>query len=67
FFASQGAGRLFWPLVGSVSRLAVVVAGGWLAWKLAPGQPTALFAVVAAGFAVYASVIAGAIAIGRWR
>lgn len=67
FFASQGAGRLFWPLVGSVSRLAVVVAGGWLAWTLAPGQPHALFAVVAAGFVTYAAIIAGAIAIGRWR
>ena len=33
FFASQGAGRMFWPLVGSVSRLAVVALGGWLAMR----------------------------------
>ena len=29
-FASQGAGRMFWPLVGSAARLAIVVAGGWV-------------------------------------
>ena len=66
FFASQGAGRMTWPLVGSVLRLVVVVAGGWLALTLAPGQPQALFAVVAAGFVVYAGVIAASIALERW-
>jgi Na+-driven multidrug efflux pump len=66
FFAAQGAGRLFWPLVGSVSRLLVVALGGWLALRIAPGRPEALFIVVAGGFVVYAAVIASALAVGRW-
>lgn len=66
FFASQGAGRLFWPLVGSVARLAVVALGGALVMQLWPGQAQALFAVVAAGFVAYAGIIATAIARGRW-
>ena len=66
FFASQGAGRLFWPLVGSVARLAVVLLGGLAVMHWAPGQPQALFAVVAAGFVSYAGIIAAAIALGRW-
>lgn len=65
-FASQGAGRLFWPLVGSVARLAVVLLGGLAVLHWAPGQPQALFAVVAAGFVAYAGIIAAAIALGRW-
>lgn len=67
FFASQGAGRLFWPLVGSWSRLAVVAVGGWAVMRLWPGQPQPLFAVVAAGYVAYAGIIATAIALGRWQ
>jgi putative MATE family efflux protein len=66
FFASQGAGRLFWPLVGSCARLAVVAVGGWLVMRGWPGQATGLFGVVAAGYVAYAGIIATAIARGRW-
>ena len=31
YFASQGAGRLLWPVIGNIARLAVAAAGGWLA------------------------------------
>ena len=30
FFASQGAGRMVWPLAGSAARLVVIAVGGWL-------------------------------------
>ena len=66
FFASQGAGRMLWPLVGSLARLALVAAGGWICvgWLQAPAS--AFYAVVAASLALYAAVIAGAIRFGRW-
>lgn len=66
FFASQGAGRMLWPLVGSLVRLAVVAAGGWVCvvWLQAPAQ--VLYAVVAVSLALYAAVIAGAIRLGSW-
>ena len=30
FFASQGAGRMPWPLIGSIARLVIIAVGGWL-------------------------------------
>ena len=33
YFASQGAGRLLWPLLGTVARLAIAALGGWLALR----------------------------------
>ncbi len=34
YFASQGAGRLFWPLMAGLLRMVVAVGGGWLAVRL---------------------------------
>ncbi len=66
FFASQGAGRMFWPLAGSVARLALVAGGGWLAVHAMGAPPTTFFAIVAASFAAYALTIAAAIRLGAW-
>ena len=65
YFASQGAGRLAWPLVAGLSRLAVAGAGGWLAyyWTQDLG---AVFAALALALAVFGTVIAGAVALGAW-
>ena len=37
YFASQGAGRLLWPVFGNIVRLAVAVTGGWLALRWGGG------------------------------
>jgi Na+-driven multidrug efflux pump len=66
FFASQGAGRMFWPLAGSVARLVTVALGGWLVvhvWQL---PASGFFVVIAAGFVVYALMIGAAIRLGTW-
>ena len=34
YFASQGAGRLFWPLSAGFLRMLVAIGGGWLALRL---------------------------------
>ena len=65
YFASQGAGRLFWPLFGGFLRLVVAVGGGWLAWTLT-GSLGAVFAVLALALVVYGVTVAGAIATGAW-
>ncbi len=64
FFASQGAGRLTWPLVGSVARLGFAVIGGAVAvaWQSLP----ALYAVIGSSFLVYALVPAIAFRSGAW-
>lgn len=66
FFASQGAGRMFWPLAGSVARLAVITVGGWIAVHLLQAPATGFFAIIAASFAVYALMIGVAIRLGSW-
>jgi len=33
YFASQGAGRLLWPLLANLTRLAIAAGGGWLALR----------------------------------
>jgi putative MATE family efflux protein len=67
FFASQGAGRMFWPLAGSAARLVIVALGGWVSVHLLQSSADGFFAVVAISMVVYAAVIAGAIALGSWK
>lgn len=65
YFASQGAGRLLWPVLGNIARLAVAVAGGWLALELGSGL-SAVFAAQAAALVVYGLLNTWAIAAGAW-
>ncbi|MEH3086420.1 MAG: MATE family efflux transporter [Xylophilus ampelinus] len=65
YFASQGAGRLAWPVAGNLARLAVAAGGGWTALRLGGGLG-AVFAAQAAALAVYGLLNAGAVAGGAW-
>ncbi|RZS86473.1 MATE family efflux transporter [Pigmentiphaga kullae] len=65
YFASQGAGRLLWPVTGSVVRLALSAIGGMAA--IAAGMGLAgVFAAQALALVVYGAINAGAIARGAW-
>jgi putative MATE family efflux protein len=65
YFASQGAGRMLWPVVGNAARLLVAAVGGMLAlyWG---GDLGVVFASQAAAMVVYGVVNAYAIAGGAW-
>jgi putative MATE family efflux protein len=65
YFASQGAGRMIWPLAAGILRLVISVGGGWLVLRLT-GSLTWLFACLALALVVYGSLIAGAVASGVW-
>ena len=65
YFASQGAGRLLWPVIGNLSRLAVAASGGWLALHWGGGL-TQVFVAQAVALVVYGLVNAGSIAGGAW-
>ena len=65
YFASQGAGRLLWPLLSGFTRIAIAIAGGWIALR-ATGSLQWLFAALAAGLAVYGVMLAAAIRAGVW-
>jgi putative MATE family efflux protein len=65
YFASQGAGRLFWPLLAGFLRMAVAIGGGWLALRLT-GSILWLFAAVALGLVLQGGVVLAAVASGTW-
>jgi len=67
YFASQGAGRLLWPLLAGSVRLVSAAAGGWLILHQLPGELTALFAVMALALVLFGSTLAGAIRLGAWE
>lgn len=65
YFASQGAGRLFWPLVGGSLRIAIALGGGWVALRLT-GSLNWLFGAIALGLVAYGLTILTAIRSGAW-
>jgi putative MATE family efflux protein len=67
FFASQGAGRMLWPLIGSMARLVIIAAGGWLCIHVFQVGANGLFVVVAISLAVYGLTVAAAIHLGNWK
>jgi putative MATE family efflux protein len=65
YFASQGAGRLGWPLIGGMVRMVIAVGGGWAVLH-ATGSLDWTFAVLGLALVVYGSMVATAIAAGVW-
>ncbi|MBO9642625.1 MAG: MATE family efflux transporter [Pseudacidovorax sp.] len=65
YFASQGAGRLMWPVLGNLLRLLVAGVGG-LVVVASGGTLAQVFAAQAAALVVYGLVIAWSIAGGAW-
>jgi Na+-driven multidrug efflux pump len=67
FFASQGAGRLGWPLIASAARLVIVAVGGWLAVHVMGAPPQALHAVIALSLSALGLGLAAAIYLANWE
>lgn len=65
YFASQGHGRVTWPVLAGTVRLGIVVAGGMA--SVALGAPLwSLFAVLALGIVVMGSLTAWAVSKSDW-
>jgi Na+-driven multidrug efflux pump len=67
YFASQGAGRLLWPLVATCTRLVIAGVGGWLATRWLGGGLTALFAAMALALMTFGLMNVAAVRFGSWR
>ncbi len=67
YFASQGAGRLLWPVLAGFSRLVIASVGGWLAIRGFGGGLPALFGVMALAFVVFGITVAFAVRSGAWH
>jgi putative MATE family efflux protein len=65
YFASQGAGRLLWPLLANFARLVIAAVGGWLALRWA-GSLTGIFIALAVALAAFGLINAAAVASGVW-
>ena len=66
YFASQGAGRLLWPVLGNLTRLGVAALGGAAALRWGHGL-TQIFIAQGAALVIYALINAGAVAGGAWH
>lgn len=67
YFASQGAGRVFWPLCAGAVRLGIAVAGGWGALYWFDGNLSAFFSAIAVAFVVYGITVAVALKVTPWH
>ena len=65
YFACQGAGRLFWPLLAGFLRMLIALGGGWLALRLT-GSLQWLFAAIALGLVLQGLTVVTAIMAGAW-
>jgi Na+-driven multidrug efflux pump len=66
YFASQGAGRLLWPLLAGMMRLLIAAGGGWMALHWFAGGLTALFIAIAVALTLFGSTVAVAVQAGAW-
>ena len=67
YFASQGAGRLAWPLLAGFTRLLIAAIGGWLASRWLGGGLAGVFAAMALALVVFGSTVGLAVKLGAWR
>ena len=67
YFASQGAGRLRWPLTASAVRLVVAVGGAWLGGRVLGGGLTIVFVAMAVSLVLLGGMNMAALAAGAWR
>jgi putative MATE family efflux protein len=65
YFASQGAGKLLWPLLAGFARMAVAIGGGFIVLQLT-GSLGWMFVAVGLALFVYGAGVALAIRLGAW-
>jgi putative MATE family efflux protein len=66
YFASQGAGRMFWPVAAGVLRVTVTMGGALVAVLVFGMGLKALLFLAAAGMVIFGSATALSIAYGAW-
>lgn len=67
YFASQGTGRMVWPLSAGVLRFAVTAGGGALAVGVFAAGTTVVFVLVAVGLVCFGSLLAASLFSSVWR
>jgi putative MATE family efflux protein len=65
YFASQGAGRVLWPLAVGFLRFVIAIGGGWIALRLT-GSVNAIFVALAIGMSAYGVIMTIIVRSGYW-
>lgn len=65
YFASQGAGKLLWPLLVGLARMLFAVGGGYVTLRLT-GSLNAMFFVVGLALLLYGAGLAASVWAGVW-
>lgn len=67
YFASQGAGRMMWPVISSLGRMAVALGAALLFTRQTEMGVTGIFAAIGGSMVVYGAIIVLAVRFGGWR
>ena len=67
YFASQGAGKMVWPVLAGSARFLVAVIGGWLVLRYLGGTLAGLFSVIGIAMVVYGLSTVAAVKWGAWK
>lgn len=66
YFASQGARKMLWPVIGALGRLLVIVVGGLFLQAQNGVVAADFFVLISVAMAIYGLVTAAAIRLGAW-
>ena len=67
YFASQGAGRVGWPVTATVLRFLVAVGGATVALDQFDLGLNGIYLAAASGMVIYGALTAASLALGAWR
>lgn len=67
YFASQGAGKVLWPVIAGVFRMVVAVGGGFLLTQWMGAGLDGVFAAIAAGMLIFGVMTAASVKLTGWR
>jgi len=67
YFASQGAGRVGWPVIATLLRFLVAVGGAAVALNHFALGLNGIYLAAALGMVIYGSLSAASLALGAWR
>jgi len=67
YFAGQGAGRVWLPVLAGTARLIIAAAVGWLVVALLGGGLGALFVTVAVAMSAFGAITAAALGFAGWK
>ena len=67
YSASQGAGRMWWPVLAGSARFVLAVAGGYLALRYFGGTLAGVFAAIGVAMIAYGAGMIAVVKWGAWR